>query len=187
MKIKFKAGFQPNAKPPMLAAIALLALAVATSVFYWAYRLAERPPAPPAALPVTAEPTPSATSAIFGSQPDMLPSAASLSVSGVIIAPDPADSIAIVANQGQRPRALRVGTDILSGVHLAEVHSTYIVVSDGERTMRIDLPQHASRAQTSEASAPEPASADDDEGLRGEPPHRTGNGGDQTDEAAPPP
>jgi general secretion pathway protein C len=122
----------------------------------------------------------SATTAIFGDRPDLLPSAGNLSITGVIIAPDPLDSIAIVVEAGQRPRALRVGAAISAGLRLTEVHPRYIVVSDGERSTRVALPARAAQTQPDNPgaeAAPAAQAPEADGGLRGEPPHSNGDQG----------
>ena len=172
-------------KPRRFVAIVLLAAAILASIVYWIMRLRgdDVPAAAPA--PLAAGAPPSASAAIFGEHPDLLPAAANLGITGVIIAPDPQDSIAIVVEAGQRPRALRVGSDISAGLHLQEVHPRYVVVSDGERSARIALPERGAQqgeaaAAPASATAPEesapPAAAEG--GLRGEPPHRSGEGGE---------
>jgi general secretion pathway protein C len=173
-------------KPKRFVAIVLLAAAILASVVYWIVRLRSIEEAVPVSIPISTAVPPSATTALFGDSPDLLPSAGNLSITGVIIAPDPQDSIAIVVEAGQRPRALRVGASISGGLRLTEVHPRYVVVSDGERSTRIALPERAAQ-QDSNADAGAPAAPDasattaapTDDSLRGEPPHR---GGDQEGE-----
>jgi hypothetical protein len=182
--------------PKRFAAIVLLAVAILASVVYWVLRL-RADQAAPVSVPMTASAPPSATTALFGDRPDLLPSAANLSITGVIIASDPQDSIAIVVEAGQRPRALRVGASITGGLHLSEVRPRYVVVSDGERSTRIGLPERAAQAATDTAAgagtetpaAVAPVAPDSEsavgtpvEGsLRGEPPHRSGDQGAEPD------
>lgn len=175
MKIKMKKiAIKLPTKPKRFAAIVLLAAAILASIAYWIVRLHGTKQPVPASIPISTIAPVSATTALFGDRPDLLPSAASLSITGVIIAPDPQDSIAIVVEAGQRPRALRVGSAIAAGLRLAEVHPRYILVSDGERSTRISLPERAVR-QTPSAAPDEPAVSEPDGGLRGEPPHRSGD------------
>jgi general secretion pathway protein C len=165
-------------KPKRFIAIVLLVVAILASIVYWVLRLRGDDAPPPASVPITASAPPSASVALFGEHPDLLPSAANLSITGVIIAPDPQDSIAIVVESGQRPRALRVGAPVSAGLHLAEVHPRYIVVSDGEHSTRIALPERAAQSDMAELQAPASdvpaAPATPDGGLRGEPPHSSG-------------
>ncbi|HWT72503.1 MAG TPA: hypothetical protein VN361_09975, partial [Oxalicibacterium sp.] len=136
--------------PKRFAAIMALTAAILASIGYWIVRL-RAPEAAPVTMPITPVVPASATTALFGDRPDLLPSAGNLSITGVIIAPDPLDSIAIVVEAGQRPRALRVGTAISVGLRLTEVHPHYIVVSDGERSTRIALPPRTPQPQGANA------------------------------------
>ncbi|HTH43824.1 MAG TPA: type II secretion system protein N [Oxalicibacterium sp.] len=184
-----KIAFQLPTTPKRFAAIVLLAVAILASIVYWILRLRTAEPAP-VAIAIAATAPVSATTALFGDSADMLPSAANLSITGVIVAPDPQDSIAIVVEAGQRARALRVGAAISAGLRLTEVHPRYIVVSDGERSTRVALPARAAQAQGEDANteaAPAATPAPETEGgQRGEPPHRSGDqeGGPQA--SAPP-
>lgn len=175
--------------PKRFAAIVALAAAILASIGYWIVRL-RAPEAAPATLPIAPVVPASATTALFGDSPDLLPSAANLSITGVIIAPDPLDSIAIVVEAGQRPRALRVGAAISAGLRLAEVHPHYVVVSDGERSTRIALPARAVQPQGGNAGAEAAPAAgpapEADGGLRGEPPHRSGDQEDAPPAGVPP-
>src|SRR3569833_1075143 len=93
--------------PKRFAAIVLLAVAILASIGYWIARL-HPPEVAPGAIPVAPGVPVSATTALFGDRIDMLPSAGNLSITGVIVAPDPQDRSAIVVESGQRPRAKRV-------------------------------------------------------------------------------
>jgi general secretion pathway protein C len=166
-------------KPTRFIAIVLLAVAILASIVYWILRLRGDDAPPPASVPITASAPPPASVALFGEHPDLLPSAANLGITGVIIAPEPQESIAIVVETGQRPRALRVGSPVSTGLRLTEVHSRYIVVSDGESSTRIALPERAAASASVEVpaavEAPSPPTTPDG-GLRGEPPHQNGDG-----------
>lgn len=177
-------------KPGRFIVILVLLAVVFASTVYWIMRFRDLTPSMPAVATAVTGDDPgnnSATVALFGAQPQTLFLNGNLQATGVVIAPDPKDSVAIVISSG-RARAFRIGSEIAPGMHLTEVHRQYVTVSDGMRTTRIDLPKLGARPDAapsdgtqSEAQQTEqvPAGA----GLRGEPPHSSI---DQEGEAPPP-
>jgi general secretion pathway protein C len=167
-------------KPSRFVIILLLLALVFASAVYWIMRFRNLSPATPPVANTSASEAPgnnSATVALFGAQPETLFLNGSLQATGVVMAPNPDDSVAIVISSG-RARAFRIGSEISPGVHLTEVHRQYVTVSDGMRTTRIDLPKIGSRPSAAPADGEQstepqqqteqvPAGA----GLRGEPPH----------------
>jgi len=179
MKTPMKLNLQM--RPSRLIVIVLLVILIFCSVIYWAIRLRTvMTPVAPAVIAVDAGAQPvSATMALFGTQPDTDFVGTNMQVSGVVIAPDPNDSIAVLTESG-RTRAFRIGAEITPGTHLAEVHKHYVIVSDGARTMRVDVPRISSQAAGAEngGQPPEdvqPAASPSGVGLRGEPPHSPTN------------
>jgi general secretion pathway protein C len=190
MKTAMKLNLQM--RPSRLIVIVLLVILIFISVIYWAIRLRTvMTPVAPAVIAADAGGAPvGATMALFGTQPDTDFVGTNMQVSGVVIAPEPNDSIAILTESG-RTRAFRIGAEITPGTHLAEVHKQYVIVSDGARTMRIDVPQISSQTGAAQSDAegqpPEnvqPAASPSGVGLRGEPPHSPTNAEPESAEPA---
>jgi len=173
-----KTYMKMNVTASRLIAILLLLVAVLASASYWIVRISDSSAAAmrdvkiPA--PVATKSSGSATVALFGERPEMNPMIGNLRVTGVVISPQPEDRIAILVDSS-RARAFRIGAQIVPGVHLAEVHRRYVLVSDGKHQTRIDITERS--IQAAPAPAPETARSSpvSDGSLRGEPPHRSGN------------
>jgi general secretion pathway protein C len=170
----------------LIASLLLIAIIVASSA-YWLMRFRQSSSTADAsvATPLTTpQANMSATEALFGERPAALSSIGDLRITGVVIAENPDDSIAIMIESDHPGRAVRVGADVTPGIHLTEVHRRYVVLSDGTSSTRVNLPegvtQDAAAPQTVTDSAPPPAVSASG-GLRGEPPHRTGDADDGTD------
>jgi general secretion pathway protein C len=167
--------------------ILLLIAATLASAAYWISRLRALTKTDNAATGQLATPSEvnlHAVEALFGVQPTALHSAGSLRITGVVIAPDPKDSIAIVIESGRPARALRTGAEIGQGLHLAEVHRRYVMVSDGTQQSRIEIPERGGTnpaTNTTANTAGMDAVPDAARAPRDEPPHRTGEGDDATD------
>jgi len=173
-----KTYMKMNMTASRLMAILLLLVAVLASASYWIVRIRDSSTAAmrdvKIVAPVVTKSSGSATVALFGERPEMNPMIGNLRVTGVVIGPHPEDRIAILVDSS-RARAFRIGAQIVPGVHLAEVHRRYVLVSDGKHQTRIDISERS--VQAAPAPAPETArsSPASDGSLRGEPPHRSGN------------
>jgi general secretion pathway protein C len=179
MKINMKMNM--NTRPGHLIAIVVLIAIILASTIYWIVRISHSSSLSEmrglqVSAPIAAAAPLSAVVALFGEQPEMAPAIGNLRATGVVIAPDPNDSIAILGGP-ERARAFRVGAEIVPGVHLVEVHRQYVVLSDGQHSTRIELPERAAiqapPAMENESPQAAPSSQIDD-GSRGEPPHRSG-------------
>lgn len=119
--------------------VSLLAvIALSASVAYWAmelYKPAQRPMAaiPPASMP---DPAPDAGATLFGGQA-VTAGPSNYQLTGVVAAGR--ESVAILVVDGQPPRALVVGKEIVSGVTVKEVHPKYVMLSEGGVLKRVDL------------------------------------------------
>ncbi|MES2319808.1 MAG: type II secretion system protein N [Pseudomonadota bacterium] len=122
--------------PIVLSLLAVIALSA--SIAYWVmelYKPVQRPMAAVAEAPM-ADPDQNAAATLFGGQ--VLTAAASnYQLTGVVAAGR--DSVAILVADGQPPRALMVGREIVSGVVVKEVHPKYVMLSEGGVLKRIDL------------------------------------------------
>jgi general secretion pathway protein C len=64
---------------------------------------------------------------------------------GVVVASNPAESIAILAANGKPARAIRVDADVVPGVTVKEVNRRYVLLSVGGVITRVELPENARR------------------------------------------
>ena len=121
--------------PLVLSLVAVIALSA--SIAYWVmelYKPAQRPMAaiPQASMP---DPAPDAGATLFGGQA-VTAGPSNYQLTGVVAAGR--DSVAILVVDGQPPRALVVGKEIVSGVTVKEVHPKYVMLSEGGVLKRID-------------------------------------------------
>ena len=124
--------------PLLFTLLALILLAV--SIAYWflqLYKPEQRPLAPPPIV-AQAEPSPDAAATLFGGQPTAV-AISSYQLTGVVSAGR--DSAVILVAEGSPPKAVRIGREIVPGVTVAEVHSRYVVLSEGGIMKRVDLAQ----------------------------------------------
>jgi general secretion pathway protein C len=122
----------------------LLFLALCASVAAWAVQLfkpASRPLAA-AAVPTAVPPTADlrAASTLFGGRQTGV-TAATYALKGVVVARRPSDSAAIMAAGGNPAQAVPVGAEVVPGVTVKEVHSQFVLLSEGGREKRVELPE----------------------------------------------
>ena len=140
-----------NKRLPLL--ISLLALILlAASIAYWVLQLYKPEQRPLAAAPVASQAAPSVESAaaLFGGQPTAV--IANFQLTGVVAAG--ADSAVILVADGQPPRAVRIGREIVPNVTVVEVHRRYVMLSDGGVMKRVELAPDS--GQSTAIMPPEP-------------------------------
>ncbi|MGN6389324.1 MAG: type II secretion system protein N [Burkholderiaceae bacterium] len=145
-----------------LAASFVLFVALCASVAYWGLAL-YKPPLRPVAAPPAAGPQDvdlSAAAGLFGGR-GAVAVASNYQLKGVIVADDPAGSVAILAADGKPARAYPVGAEISPGATVKEVHPRFVLVAESGVVKRVELPEDAkSQSATGNAStAPVGASA----------------------------
>lgn len=82
-----------------------------------------------------------AAASLFGGRGTKQRSAGIYQLKGIILAFDPAQSVAILVENGKPPRAVRAGGEIASNVFVKEVQQQYVLLSEGGAVTRIDLPR----------------------------------------------
>jgi len=124
----------------------VLFIALCASAAYWAMQLYEPAARPVAAPPATDLPAPEPESAatLFGGHSTAV-IASNFQLKGVVMASNPADSVAILAANGKKPQAVRTNAEVMPGVTVKEVQRDHVLLSEGGVTKRIDLPQDAKR------------------------------------------
>jgi general secretion pathway protein C len=76
---------------------------------------------------------------LFGSAPKTDAVISNYQLKGVIVAPDPADSAAIISSDGNREQTVSIGKNIAPNVLLLEVHESYVLLSDAGQMKRVEL------------------------------------------------
>jgi general secretion pathway protein C len=130
----------------------LAVIALSASIAFWAmalYKPKQRPLAAIVEAPMP-EPVPDAAATLFGGQASTAV-ASNYQLTGVVSAGR--EGVAILVADGQPPRAVQVGKEVVAGVLLREVHPKYVMLADGGMLKRIELATDA-KAGTSMALAP---------------------------------
>jgi general secretion pathway protein C len=118
--------------------------ALSASMAYWGMQLFKEQQRPIAAVVHQAPPEPSieAAKGLFGG--DIAVAVASnYQLKGVVAAINGRHSVAIIAADGQPPKAYPLGTEVAPGVKVQEVGPRHVVLSEGGMPKRIELPADA--------------------------------------------
>lgn len=118
--------------------------ALSASMAYWGMQLFKEQQRPIAAVAQQAPPEPSieAAKGLFGG--DVAVAVASnFQLKGVVAAINGRHSVAIIAADGQPPKAYPVGAEVAPGVKVQEVAPQYVVLTEGGIPKRIELPADA--------------------------------------------
>lgn len=125
-----------------LAASFILFVALCAAVAYWGLALYKPPLRPIAAPPAAAaqDVDLSAASGLFGGR-GAVAVASNYQLKGVIVADDPAGSVAILSADGKPARAYPVGVEISPGATIKEVHPRFVLVAESGVVKRVELPE----------------------------------------------
>lgn len=125
----------------------ILFIALCVSAAYWAMQLFKPPVRPVAAPPQTmSQPVArlDAAASLLGGH-STAAVASNFQLKGVVVASNPAESVAILSANGKPPKALRMNTEVLPGVTVKEVQHRYVLLSDNGVMKRVELPVDAKR------------------------------------------
>lgn len=124
----------------------VLFIALCISVAYWAMQLFNPPLRAVAAPPQANQPAPGldAAASLLGGHSNTA-AAGNFQLKGVVVASNPAESVAILAANGKPARAIRVDADVVPGVTVKEVNRRYVLLSAGGVITRVELPENARR------------------------------------------
>ena len=128
---------------PVLVSFVLF-IALCASAAYWGLQLFKpqaRPMAAPPAPPM-AEPSLDLAAGLFGGRKAPVAVASNYALKGVVVAHDPNESVAILAADGKAAQALGIGQEVVRGVTVKEVHSGYVLLSEGGAVKRVPLPEN---------------------------------------------
>jgi len=143
-----------NRLPPHLHSLATLAAVVAltASTAYWALQLFKPQQRPIAVVPVQETPPPPVDAALglFGGQATVV-TASAYELRGVVAARNGRGSVAIIAANGDTPKAYPVGKELAPGVTVQDVQPRYVTLLDGGVQKRLDLLPDAGMSSTTAA------------------------------------
>ncbi len=119
----------------------ILFIALCVSAAYWAMQLFNPPLRAVAAPQPAAQTAPKldAAASLLGGHPNAA-IASNFQLKGVVVAGDPAESVAILSANGKTAQAIRVGREVMPGVTVSEVQRDHVMLSDRGVVKRVDLP-----------------------------------------------
>jgi general secretion pathway protein C len=123
----------------------VLFIALCVSAAYWGMQLFN-PPLRPVAAPPQSIQTPNldAAASLFGGHTTAV-IASNFQLTGVVMASNPAESVAILVANGKKPQAVRANNEVLPGVTVKEVQRDHVLLSERGVIKRVDLPKDAKR------------------------------------------
>ena len=118
----------------------LLFIALCVSAAYWAMQMFNPPLRAVAAPPQSTQAAPSldAAAGLLGGHSNAVV-ASNFQLKGVVVASNPAESVAILAANGKPAQAVRVNSQVLPGVTVKEVNKHYVLISENGVMKRVDL------------------------------------------------
>ena len=127
---------------PMFSSFVLFII-LCISVAYWVMQLSKPP------LRVIAAPTQvdrpiqlEAAAGLFGGRTSIAV-ASNFQLTGVVVASDPSESVAILAVNGKPAQAIRTNAQVVPGVTVKEVYKGYVLLSENGVIKRVELPANS--------------------------------------------
>ncbi|OGS94233.1 MAG: hypothetical protein A3H31_07450 [Gallionellales bacterium RIFCSPLOWO2_02_FULL_57_47] len=124
----------------------VLFVALCVSAAYWAIQLLKPPVRAVSAPPQTAQPAPrlDAAAGLFGGRSSFAV-ASNFQLKGVVVASNPAESVAILAANGKPAQSVRTNEAVIPGVTVKEIQRSYVLLSEGGAIKRVELSEKAKR------------------------------------------
>lgn len=124
----------------------VLFIALCVSAAYWAMQLFSPPQRAVAAPPQNLQVRPdlNAAAALLGGYTNAVV-ASNFQLKGVVMASDPAESVAILVANGKKPKTVRTNAEVEPGVTVKEVQRDHVLLSERGVIKRVDLPRNAKR------------------------------------------
>jgi len=124
---------------PLIATFVLF-IAVCVSAAYWAMQLFKPPLRAFAAPPQIVLPAPKldAAAGLLGGHSNAVV-ASNFQLKGVVVASNPAESVAILAANGKPAKAIRTNAEVIPGVTVQEVNRHYVLLLEGGVVKRVEL------------------------------------------------
>jgi len=125
----------------------ILFIVLCMSIAYWAMQI-YKPPQRAIAAPSQTGRSASldAAAGLFGGRSSFAVSS-NFQLTGVVVANDPLESVAILAVNGKPAQAVSVNKEIVPGVTVKEVHKGYVLMLEGGVVKRVELPVDVRRRQ----------------------------------------
>jgi len=130
---------------PLITSFALF-IVLCASAAYWAMQLFKPPQRAVTAPLQSSQPAPRLDTAagLLGGRASVAV-ASNFQLKGVVVASDPAESVAILAANGKPAQAVRTNAQVVPGVTVKEVHKRYVLLSENGAVKRVELPENAKR------------------------------------------
>jgi general secretion pathway protein C len=130
---------------PLITSFALF-IALCVSAAYWAMQLFNPPLRAVAAPPQSTQARPNieAAAGLLGGYTNAVVSS-NFQLKGVVMASNPADSVAILAANGKKPQVVRTNAEVVPGVTVKEVQRDHVLLSERGVIKRVELPKNAKR------------------------------------------
>lgn len=121
-------------------------IALCVSAAYWAMQLLKPPLRAVASPPPSSQtsPRPDAAAGLLGGRSSFAV-ASNFQLVGVVVASDPAESVAILAANGKPAQAIRTNAQVAPGITVKEVQRDHVLLSEGGSIKRVELPVNAKR------------------------------------------
>jgi len=130
---------------PLIASFVLF-VALCVSTAYWAMQLFKPPHRAVAQPPQSSYSAPrlDAAAGLLGGRSSFAV-ASNFQLKGVVVASNPAESIAILSANGKPAQSIRINAEVAPGVSVKEVHNGYVLLSEGGAMKRVELPADTRR------------------------------------------
>lgn len=124
----------------------VLFIALCASAAYWAMQWFKPPVRAVAAPPPAAQPAPrlDAAAGLLGGHSTIV-AASNFQLTGVVVAGNPADSIAILAVDGKPSKSVKTNAQVKPGVTVKEVQRGFVLLSEEGVIKRVELPKDTKR------------------------------------------
>ena len=119
----------------------VMIMVLCSSATYWTLHLSTSQQRPVAVAPTAVMRIDNAATALlFGSSGSNSAIASNFQLRGIVLAPNVADSVAIIVADGKPARALKIGSEIVVGANLQHINADHILISDNGVQKRVPLP-----------------------------------------------
>jgi general secretion pathway protein C len=141
-----------------LLAVFILFLALCMSTAYWGMQLFKPPVrnVAPATFIARSDAPLVAATGLFGGGGMAVAAASNFVLTGVVVAGNGRESMAIISVDGKPGKAVAMNGELQPGVVIREVHPQFILLSDGGVSRRIELPKSSSLRSEVATYAPVP-------------------------------
>lgn len=130
---------------PLISSFVLF-VALCASSAYWVIHFFKPPARAVAAPPQVIQPAPrlEAAAGLFGGRSSFA-TASNFQLKGVVVAGNPAESVAILAANGKPAKSVRTNEEVMPGVTVKEIQRSHVLLSEGSAIKRVELPEKARR------------------------------------------